>query len=333
MVALFCMLGALVAPGPVLASDGQVKLALRPIGQAGSFFDLTMRPGESLSLEVEIANTGDAELAARTYASDVYTIINGGFGGRLRDEAQSGMTEWLDYATDVLQLPAGGAVRRRFALAVPVNAGPGEYITSLVLENDQPIQGGGGVALKQVVRQAVGVVVTVPGQRSPGLAIGEASHKIVAGKSIVSVAVQNTGNVRLKPLVGFTLLDAAGLQVSHASVQMDTFYAHTDTFIEVPLAALLLPGMYTVQLTLDDSVQSAEAEDGAIVLIIEAPPEPPPGSSAGPGLTGVTQAIGEGQISVPVWGVVLVAGLLLGGFVIALFVVALRRRRRSHAAQ
>ena len=332
LVALFGMSLALMAPAEALAHNDGLRLVLRPIGQAGSYFDLSMRPGETRSLSVEVANAGDAPLAARTYAADVYTIINGGFGGRLRDENPTGMTRWLDYATDVLQLPAGGGVRRTFAITVPADAGPGEYITSIVLENDRPIQSGGAVALDQIVRQAIAVVVTVPGPRSPGLAIGEASHAVVAGRSIVSIAVENTGNVRLKPVVTFTLLDSAGALVSHASVQMDTFYAHTDTFVEIPLAALLLPGTYSVRLTLDDATQSVQADRAAIALVVVAPPAPSAVQGGTPALTEVSQTP-AGQPS-PAWGPVLVAGLALGGLGgIGLLTLALGRRRRPRTSE
>ena len=332
LVALFGMSVALMTPAAALAQNDGMRLVLRPIGQTGSYFDLTMRPGETRSLSVEVANAGDAAVAARTYAADVYTIINGGFGGRLRDESQSGMTRWLDYATDVLQLPAGSGVRRTFTVTVPTDAGPGEYITSIVLENDRPIQGGGAVALDQIVRQAIAVVVTVPGQRSPGLAIGEASHVVVAGRSIVSVAVENTGNVRLKPVVTFTLRDSAGALVSHASVQMDTFYAHTDTFVEIPLAALLLPGTYSVQLTLDDAPQSVQVNRAAIALVVEAPPAPSAVQGGIPALTEVSQTAAGGQLSLA-WGLLLVAALVLGGLGIGLVTLVLRRRRRARTSE
>lgn len=334
MVALFSASVALVAPGAALGENGQIKLALLPVGQAGTFFDLSMRPGESRSLAVEIANDGTAALAARTYAADVYTIINGGFGARLRDQAQTGMTSWLDYPSQVLNLQIGDRIQRTFVVTVPAQAGPGEYIASLILENDQPIEGNGAVVLNQVVRQAVAVVVTVPGQRSPALAIGAASQELVAGKSIVSVAVENTGNVRLKPAVRFTLRDAAGVQVSQASIQMDTFYAHTNTFVEMPFATLLPPGAYTVRLTLDDATQGVRADEEAIPFVVEAPASTVPTTGGLPGLTGVSKA-SEGQISLPVWAVVLGLGLglALGGVVIGAVFLVLRRRRWTRISE
>jgi hypothetical protein len=332
VLALLSMLVAFVLPTAVYAQDGQVELAIRPIDQTGQFFDLTLRPGETRTLEVEVANVGDAAIAARTYAADVYTIINGGFGARLRGEPQTGTTLWLDYSTDVLQLPAGEGIRRTFEIAVPSDAEPGEYITSLVLENDEPIRGSGDVAIDQVVRQATAVVVTVPGPREPALAIGAASHKVVADKSVIAVSLENSGNVRLKPVAEFVLLDDAGAEVSQASVPMDTFYAHTDTLVEVPLAALLQPGSYSVRLTIEDAAQDVRANEAALRLVVEAPPEPDVVEGLVPGLTEVVQAVQEGRVPLPVGIAVLVASLVLG-IVIGWLILVLRRRRRTRASE
>ena len=313
VIGLFAVLLALLAPGAALAQSERVRLALLPVDQPGSFFDLTMRPGEKRSLAVDIANDCEAVIVARTYAADVYTIINGGFGARLRNEPPSGTTQWLDYPTEVLPLAVGVATRRAFTVAVPSDAGPGEYITSIVLENDLPFHSTGAVALNQVIRQAVAVVVTIPGRRSPRLAVGVASHKVVAGRTVVTVGVDNSGNVRLKPLVGYVLLDATGIQVSHGSVQMDTFYARTSTFIEVPLAAQLLPGAYTVRLTIEDSPQVMQAVATDVPLVVEPAPQASAAGARVPGPTHVTQVTRHGPFSsIAFIGVLILAGIVFG---------------------
>ena len=321
----------------MLARSDEVKLALLPVGQPGAFFDLTMKPGERRTFEVQIADDSSAPLAARTYAADVYTIINGGFGGRLRDEPPSGMTSWLNYPTEVIPLRPGERVRRSFTIKVPSDAAPGEHISSLVLENDAPIRGTGAVALDQVVRQAVAVVVTVPGRRLPVLEIGAASHVVVADRSVVSIAVANTGNVRLKPAIGFTLEDATGAVVSRAHLQMDTFYSWTATTIEVPLAALLLPGAYRVHLTLDDADQGADADAAAIPLVVEAPAAGAPGKGGSPDLVAVDQAALPGTVDaagggagvpwaiVGLVGVLAVAGIGVGAILVRRRLVPGRR--------
>jgi len=325
ILALSSVLLALLAPGVALAAGTPIKLALQPIGQTGSFFDLTLRPGEARTLSVEISNAGTAAIAARTYASDVYTIVNGGFGARLRDEPQAGVSRWLDYPTNVLDLSVGEAVRRTFRVAVPKDAGPGEYITSLVLENDDPIRDGGAIALDQIVRQAVAVVITVPGKRSPALAIGGATHMVVAGKSVVAIAVENPGNVRLRPVATFTLRNAAGVQVSQATVPMDTFYAHTGTSIEVPLDALLVPGTYSVRLSLDDARQGVHA-DGTASFVVAASPAVVAGGDVGSGLTPVIHSAPTGTSTLAIGFAVIALGLALGALA-GIVAVVLRRRR------
>jgi hypothetical protein len=327
VISMLAVLAVLVAPGVAFAGNGAIKLALTPVGSTGLYFDLSMRPGETRSLAVELSNVGDTSIEARTYAADVYTIINGGFGARRRDEAQTGTTTWLDYATNDLQLPAGKSTQKKFAVVVPADARPGEYITSLVLESNQPISGSGNVSLDQVVRTAVAVVVTVPGQRSPGLSIGDATQRVVAGKSVVSIAVENSGNVRLKPVVAFALLDAAGAQVSQASVQMDTFYANTKTFVEVALAERLLPGVYTVHLSLDDAVQGVRVDSETIVLLVGAAAETASDAAVGSGPSGARQRVGEGQVSLAVLTLVLVVGFVLCGVLVGLIITVRRRRR------
>lgn len=330
IVALFGLLAAIGAPAAVLGAEGQFKLALMPVGESGAYFDLAMTAGETRTFEVRIANNGDAAVVARTYAADVYTIINGGFAGRLRDESRSGSTLWLDYPTDVVNLPSRATVTRAFTIAVPRNTGPGEYITSILLENDKPTGGTGAVALSQVTRQAIAVVVTVPGPRNPALAIGRANHTIVAGKSVVAVGVENPGNVRLKPVATFALFDAAGSRVTQATVPMDTFFAHTATFIEVPLAPLLVPGRYMVRLTLDDAAQGVHAEALAS-FVVEAPL---PGDTTNPGnvpaLTQVLEGPGGAQVTVPLWGLVILGGLLVSATVGTLAVI---RRRGGTSAR
>ena len=312
VIGLFAVLISVLAPSAAFAQDAPIRLALLPVGQPGSYFDLVMQPGETRSLAVEIANDGQAAIVARTYTADVYTIINGGFGARLRGEPASGTTTWLTYPTTVLPLAVGEGIRRSFGIAVPADAGPGEYITSIVLENDAPLQGTGAVGLDQVIRQAVAVVVTVPGQRKPSLAIGAASQKVVAGRSVVSVAVDNNGNVRLKPLISVELLDAAGTEVSHSSVQMDTFYARTSTSIEVPLARILSPGMYTVRLTVEDATHGLAAVTASVPLVVEALPVASPAESLLPDPAGSTLPMPIGPPMAVGLGIVLAGGIAIG---------------------
>jgi hypothetical protein len=209
-------------------------------------------------------------------------------------------------------------------VTVPLDAGPGEYISSLVLENDVAVRNSGGVAFDQFVRQAIAVVITVPGAREPELRLGEAHHEIVAGRSVVSIAVENSGNVRLKPIVAFVLRDASRTEVSRKTFQMDTFYARTDTLVAVSLAALLPAGSYTIELALVDEPQGVEAS-GVIGLLIEALGAGGNVAVAGPGLT----PVGPGGAPQPTDLAVVVLATVLTALGLAAVILVRSRRRTS----
>lgn len=259
-----------------LAAEPTVKLSITPDGISGSYFELTMAPGETRELAVLIGNHGTATVPVRTYAADVYTIVNGGFGARLSGEPTGETTSWVQYQSEVLSIEPGTGIRRTFTVTVPLDATPGERITSLVVQNDEPVSTGTGVVIRQVLRQAVAVAITVPGPLVPGLRIGAARHGEVAGRSVLAVEVENIGNVRLRPTAEFTLTDGAGKVVSTARLPMGSFYAGTATLVELPLAALLLPGPYRIALTLADAERSVQGEARDLPLVVAAPPAAEP---------------------------------------------------------
>ena len=314
---------ALAGPAGAMADSGQIRLGLTPVGQPGAYFDLTMAPGQTRTLAVDVANDGDAALAVRTYAADVYTIVDGGFGARLRGAEPSGTTTWLSYPTGVLQLSAGHVVRRTFTVHVPPRTPAGQFITSLIVENDQPLEAQGAVNLDQFVRQALAVVISVPGPRLAGLTVGLASAAISAGKSVVSVGVSNSGNTRLAPLASFVLDDPSGVEIARTSIQMGTFYAGTTSTIEAPLTELLAPGTYLVHLALADPNQRVQADSGSLVLVIGEPPASGPGQVAGQPAAPLVAAPAGDQPSLPLWPIPLALLLLVG-----LVVTARTRGRR-----
>jgi hypothetical protein len=273
---------ALVLFGAVATASAQgqtAQLGIKPLDVSGSYFSLTMKPGETRELMVELANFGTAPARARTYAADAYSIVNGGFGAKLDGEEMSGPTHWLDYQADTLDLAPRAGVHRSFKISVPADTKPGDYITSLAIQSaeSQPTNST-GIAIRQVVRQVIAVAINVPGPALPRLEIGDATYRTVAGRSMVAVVVKNTGNVHLKPAGEFILRDTNGAEVSRYPITMDTLYAGMSTFIEVPFDGKLNTGEYTVALSLADAklhVQSAALPKPLSVPEI-APDAPPP---------------------------------------------------------
>jgi hypothetical protein len=217
-------------------------------------------------------------------------------------------------------------VVRDFSVTVPPGTPAGEYVTSVILENAAPIKGRGRVALDQVVRQAIAVAVRVPGPLRPGLAVGAASHSVVAERSVVAVEVSNTGNQRLAPAAKLVLRDETGAVVSRATVVMGSFYAGTSTKVEMTLARPLAPGRYRVDVTLDDEARSARAAARGLPLtVVDATTEVATGSAPSVGRQ-VVDALQPGSLRI--WLIALVA---LPAALAAVGLVAVRlRSTRSH---
>ena len=275
------VLGGLSIPG-VVAADSPVKLAVEPVDEPGAFFERSLAAGESSELVVNLANYGAESIRARTFAADVYPIINGGFGARLRGEPASGATTWLDYPSEELVIGSGNAIHRTVLVAVPLGTKPGEYITSLVIENEDPLPAGEGVAFNQFVRSAVAVVIVVPGPAEAALQLGDARHSFLDGRSVVGVATDNTGDLLLRPAGSFTITTDAGDLVDQRQVSMDSVYAHTSTWLEVVLDGPLAPGDYFANVDIADPVRGGPASGARPFRVGEdtAPPASAPGAMA-----------------------------------------------------
>ncbi|GGG69013.1 hypothetical protein GCM10011374_36810 [Kocuria dechangensis] len=322
---LLMALGLLLVPATGAAAtaaeaEQPVNLSLRPVDHPGSYFDLTMEPGESRELTVALGNNGSAPMEVSTYPADAYTIINGGFGAKESGTEPTGTTTWVDYDAGELSLPAGQASERTVTVTVPQGTEPGQYITSLVLENAEPVAGSGDVALNQIVRQALPVTVEVPGPLDPAFEFGEAGHHETAGRSVVDVGITNTGNAHVEPAGDLTIRDDSGKTVSEAELTMSNFFASTDTTVETTLDGTLEPGDYTLDVSMTDPDTGASATATELPFTVEEPDEDTSTSAQQGGLPGINQDSGTGILLYVLGGIVLV---LLG------IVAYLIRRHRA----
>ena len=294
-------------------------LGITPADRSGSWYELELEPGATEHLSVEVANHGEESLDVASYAADVYTLVNGGMGVRLRDEPISGTTEWLEFPSDVVTLAPDQAVRPTATVTVPEDVAPGEYIAALVVENDQPIQSEGQLGVDHVVRQALAVNITVPGPADPTFAIGSAKHKEVGTGSVALLEIENEGNRHLQPAGTITLTDDSGATIETRELAMDILYAGTSTHLEVPVDERLVAGGYTVTAELADPDHDVEAAGTAT---FEVPP-PPVTERSIPGIDQVTQAIEA--TGLPVWVMLIAAASLIA--VGAIIPIVMRRRQ------
>jgi hypothetical protein len=248
--------------------DNIPKLAIRPADGDRRYIELTLKPGERKTLDVELVNGGKIDVLARTFAADAFTMVNGGFAVKLEDEEITGPTKWLNYPEEDLDLMPGESVLRDVKIEVPKDTAPGEYIAGLVIQNAIPVEGTGAITYTQTLRAVIAVAITVPGKVVPELTIGEASYKPSPLVPSLLVDVVNTGNVRLKPKGEFVLVDGDGHELLRTPIAMDTFFAGDITQIELPLTQPLPAGDYTVALELTDEKTGASAQSADLPLPI-----------------------------------------------------------------
>lgn len=141
------------------------------------------------------------------------------------------------------------------------------------------------------------------------LEIGDMSHTVVNDRSVVVVAVTNTGPIALDASGEFTLINARGAQVGQTPVSTGQIEPQAGGVLAVPLDTLLPPGRYTATLTLIDDAADVRASSGLREIVIEGfgpEPTPEPVSSS----TAVETVEDDNDAGFPSW-LLLLIGLTL----------------------
>jgi hypothetical protein len=330
-IGIIALLGALITFSlPAAAAGDSIRLTIRPAdGDLTSYFKITVEPGQTVRLAAQLGNAGESRTNATTFAADAYTMPNGGFGVRDISAEQSGPTTWVSYPTETFEIEPGASTIREFDVTVPLDTEPGDYLTSLVIQNTDAIDATGAVALDQIVRQFVAIAIDVPGERAPALSIDTVSHDVTAGRSVVAFDVTNTGNRHLQPTGAFLLLDAQDNVIAQRDVAMNQFYAMTGTTFSVALDTLLAPGDYYASLTLTDpgTTSTATFEEAIFSVPVVEVPEAvnDDGSIAAPATTNAPMTVSNGPSTTLMLAIG--AGCLIAGVAITVLVMRVRSSR------
>lgn len=317
------------------ADDPAPKFSLALLDTEGTYFDLTLAQGETQQVQVEVRNTGTADGDAYLYLADVTTRVNGGMSVGLAGEPVNGPARWIDFSEETLPLAAGATFTQTLTISVPDDATPGEHLTSIVIQDAGDLaDSDSDVMLRTVSRQALGILVTVPGPVTAALEIGAAGNTTVGDHSVVTFQATNSGNVRLRTTGEFTLADTDGQEVFSTPVEYSSIYAHTSATLEVPLDVLLEPGDYTASLQLEDNVHGLQTASGALALNVPVPEEPVVADPQAPEAvaeSGSEQPVTSGNDGIPTWTllVAIPAAVVLGALIA---VVGLRRRSKPEIA-
>jgi len=229
-----------------------------------TFFQVTQAAGTTVNYTVVIANTGEkgsADFTGRAFAANVYIRTNGGLDTGAPDEAKSGATAWFEYSTDIVTLKPGTGIERTFAVVIPEETKPGEYVSALSFETAEPIEVPGTPNLKQILRQTIAFIITVPGTVVPSFSIDNLHLVVDPAWTGLEATLVNTGNVLVKPTGKITISDSSGKPLTSQDVVFGTFYAFKSGLIQTGFGNTLPAGDYQVTFELRDP------ETGATALI------------------------------------------------------------------
>ena len=316
---------ALGAP-PAGAATPSAQVNISPVGTAAPYFTVSVPAGASHRLTVALSNPGRTGAEADTYAANVYTIVNGGFGAGLQGQPGSGVTTWLAYPARTVRLGPGRSEQLSFTVSVPKGTAPGEHVTSLVVQEQAQAKSAGAVALDQVTREALPIVIDVPGRLGPAMTIGTAVPSSFAGRTTIAVSMTNTGNLRLHPDARLVVTNANGRAVGTVAVKMGTVYPGDSTTVEGTLNTALAPGHYTVAADLSDSTLGVAAQHEGLSIAVSAAPH----YVAAPAPSASTRQPSQITRGLPITlAVGLVLAALLAGVAATTGGAYLRRRRAA----
>jgi hypothetical protein len=248
------------------------QFVLHPIGETEHGFpELELQPGATAELRVAVTISGSVPVDLTLYRADVIPVVNGGFAAAELDATPSGPTLWLDIEPTPLSGQPGDTIEQTVPIAVPGDATPGQYVTSLVVQTT-PLAISGTTMFNQVLRNALPVVITVPGPIAPAMEVDEPAIVTQAGARFIQIPVANTGNVLIRPEGTVIMTTPGGEQVLNAPVTMKSVYRGLTTELRVAIPDQLPPGAYHVSYELTEPTHGLRATMDDVPVTL-APPE------------------------------------------------------------
>lgn len=264
-------------PAATATPEPTIWFFLGPKGKSnGDYFDITLAAGKSATLTVTAGNGSAIPVKAVIYAADVYSAENGGFAMKDSQSKPTGPTTWLDFPAETHDFAPSQGIDKTFTVTVPPGTAPGQYIAGLAIETADSRAIAGGQTLRQKIRLATAVLITVPGPVTPRFAASDLAIVVSAQGATLSGTIKNTGNIKVRPQGDITLTDASGKTAATVPIKMGSVYAGQSTTFAINLTAPLPEGTYRANGVLKDPDTGATAtiKDASVTAAPPAAPSP-----------------------------------------------------------
>jgi hypothetical protein len=214
-----------------------------------AYFIRTVSRGGAFSDQVIVSNTAAKPLTLRVYPVDGLTGATSGVVYGNRQDQVKGAGQWVTPASTQVTVPARSQISVGFSVKVPKNAGAGQHLAGLALEDIHSGKSTGRFSVTEVLRTVVGIEVVVPGANRSRLSLQSFSIAPIEGTTYPSVVVglTNAGTNLCKPALSVSLNGPGGVQ--HATRQLDTVLPGDSIPYPFVWPHSLAAGSYTANIT------------------------------------------------------------------------------------
>lgn len=240
------------------------------------FVELELDSGESATFTAQIDTEGTEHASLVAFIGNAVNPINGGFAVADIAADRTGVATWITLDRDEFELDPGAAQPITASIAVPENTPPGQYIAGLVVQTAKPIgsdQEQEGFGLLPIIRSAMAIQITVPGQVTAGFELGAPTMVVQNNIPVVSAPITNTGNVLVKPAGTLTIATPDGIVLVNSPLELGSIYMGNTTAVQVALPNQFEPGDYIVSIELSDAKTGTSAEQTEVPVTLAAPAE------------------------------------------------------------
>jgi hypothetical protein len=241
-------------------------------------FELEMKPGTEQTVVVNLdyrAGTGSTAPVRIMASLNDWTITKDGRVEYSRaNSLPNSASPWLIYTPGEAAVVPGTIHQIRVTIAVPLNATPGDHLTSLIIEQRPESYKNEG-NLKQVVvryRMASVFYIKVPGLTKKGNFENLLAESTPGGFTVTPV-LKNEGNSVIRPTSSLTVIDADGKTVTEMTgLEPLPVLGGSETAQPLVVEKQLPPGTYSVKYRVDFQ-DGRPATEGVTDLIVKTAPQ------------------------------------------------------------
>lgn len=306
------------------------SFSIRPVSGTTGYFVLEAKRGGKLVGSFRIVNTGTKVGTALLHPVDATTGVTSGAVYLDRSAKRRGAGRWISLPVKRVTLRPRQAQVVRFTVSVPRSLRAGHHLGGIVAENleltgGRPTSKRAGLQVRVRHLSVVAVQVNLPGREVARMGFHGVRVGVSDGYEVLHLSFRNAGNVLLRPRLAVQVTDARRRVVVRRTRDLDTFVPKTQVPYPLYLTGKpLAAGLYELAGTLSYARRVTRFRT---TFVISPTHVKQIEDAKTPAQTPVET---EARTTPLLWaliGAALFGGLLIGGLVMRLLLVAGRRER------